>query len=215
MKRATDITGQRFNRLTVLGFSHHDAGKRGHWLCRCDCGAETRVQGWSLANGRTKSCGCIVPATSAAVNRTHGQSPVGNWSGAYRAWMGMMQRVRGDKDKHRRDYVERGIGVCEQWRSFENFYADMGDRPEGMTLGREDNDKGYSFDNCRWETPKQQARNTRRNIMIEWRGKRQALSAWAEELGLPYSALITRYRAEWPAERMFSQPIRVTRRHAA
>lgn len=88
---------------------------------------------------------------------SHGQ--VG--SGAYTSWYAMKQRCTNPNNKSFAGYGARGITICDRWMAFENFYADMGDRPEGYTLDRISNDRGYEPDNCRWATHAEQRRNQR------------------------------------------------------
>jgi hypothetical protein len=104
------------------------------------------------------------------------------------------------------DYGGRGISVCERWQSFECFYADMGERPAGTTLDRIDPDGNYEPDNCRWATPKQQNRNRRRTVFLSANGRRQSLSAWAEELGFSHITLYKRYVAGWPDDKIVNTP---------
>jgi hypothetical protein len=94
---------------------------------------------------------------------THGHSAKGKQSPTYMSWAHMKHRCRAKTGKHYKDYVLRGITVCERWNKFENFLEDMGERPEGCTLDRVDNDKGYFKNNCRWATRKEQFHNSRLN----------------------------------------------------
>lgn len=87
---------------------------------------------------------------------------------------------------------------------FENFYADMGDPPKGHNLERRDNNQGYKPGNCYWATPAQQARNTRRNVNIEWKGRTQCLTDWALELNIPILTLFNRYYKGMPLDRMMT-----------
>jgi hypothetical protein len=98
------------------------------------------------------------------------------------------------------DYGGRGIVVCERWDSFENFLADMGERATGLTIERNDNNGHYEPGNCRWATPKEQANNTRRNIVITFRGETMTLAQWACSLGMDYHALYWRIE-NWTLER--------------
>lgn len=86
----------------------------------------------------------------------------GKWQGAHRSWVSLKQRCLNPKDASYPDYGGRGITICDRWlHSFENFYADMGERPKGLSLDRIDNDGHYEPVNCRWATPLQQSRNRR------------------------------------------------------
>ena len=95
------------------------------------------------------------------------------------SWHAMLQRCR---NPHRNIYyMKRGISVCERWRVYANFLEDMGERPPGTTLDRIDNDGNYEPGNCRWATPTVQANNKTTNRVIEFQGRRQTLSQWADE----------------------------------
>lgn len=94
---------------------------------------------------------------------THGHARKDNESPTYVSWQSMLARCRYSNRNNSARYIERGISVCIAWKSFDNFLKDMGERPDGKTLDRIDNDKGYCKDNCRWATKTEQARNTRRN----------------------------------------------------
>lgn len=153
MPKFKDLTGQRFGRLVAQRPERH-----GRYRCRCDCGGELIVSRGALATGATKSCGCLRRELAAARRTTHGQT----YSPTWWSWAGMHARCRNSK---RKNYGGRGITVCERWRSFQNFFDDMGERPPGMTLDRKDNDKGYEPSNCRWATPLEQAANQRRRTL--------------------------------------------------
>lgn len=115
----------------------------------------------------------------------------------YGTWAMMRARCSNPDHKAYPDYGGRGVTVCERWKSFENFIADMGERPAGMTLDRIDNDKGYSPENCRWATRKQQNNNSRKNRLLTHEGRTQTLSAWAGEAGLSRGALLKRLARGW------------------
>jgi hypothetical protein len=155
-----DLTGQRFGRLIVL----QDVGRSPEhtvlWRCRCDCGAETVVRSVALRTGHTRSCGCLQPET-ARKQIKHGHARDTGSSKTYASWEAMIQRCCNPNSTHYSYYGGRGIAVCKRWRSFENFLADMGERPLGLTLDRTNNARGYSRANCKWVTRKEQANNRR------------------------------------------------------
>lgn len=111
----------------------------------------------------------------------------------YRSWRGMIERCENKNHKQFADYGGRGIRVCTKWRkSFLDFLADMGICPEGCSIERENNAKGYTPSNCFWATRKQQARNKRNNRLLTAFGKTKTLAAWAEEYAINYGTILSR-----------------------
>jgi len=126
-------------------------------------------------------------------------------TGVYVSWAQMIQRCTNPKHKDFQRYSARGITVCARWRSFENFLADMGERPAGMTLDRKDNDGNYAPGNCRWATRAQQSHNSSRPVLLTHQGKTQNIAAWARELGLKEDTLHMRLHRGWPLERALTR----------
>ena len=155
MSRIKDIQGQVFGKLTVLRF-HSVKNHKALWECKCECGTKTISRGDHLRNGRSRSCGCL-----GGCPITHGCHRRGLKSPAYKSWANMMQRCTNTNHAWYSYYGGRGITVCDEWRDFKNFLRDMGERPEGLTLDRIDNNKGYYKSNCRWATISEQNGNKR------------------------------------------------------
>lgn len=155
------VVGQKYGRLTVTGEAPNSEDSRRSVHVQCECGEVKIVCLNNLRTGKTKSCGCLYRDLAPELGKLrakHGKAG----TAIYRIWAGMLSRVRNSKDPDYENYGARGITVDPDWEAFENFYRDMGDRPEGLTLDRVDNNKGYSKGNCRWATHSEQNRNKER-----------------------------------------------------
>lgn len=190
MPKPLDLSGKIFGRLIVLERTKVAGANNAMWLCRCDCGNETVAAAANL--GRTKfSCGCFKSESARAslrVNRLarddlHGLSHTDEW----KTWSKIRSGCYNPNIERYPYYGGKGIRVCDRWlNSFENFYSDMGRRPSKRhSIDRIDVDKDYEPSNCRWATPKEQARNTTRNAYVEIDGRNLCVQEWCEVLQVP------------------------------
>lgn len=218
----TDLTGQRFGKLTVkewAGKSNLRYDKKDmsdFWICWCDCGDPeynpvVACNRW-LRYGNTSSCGCKSRKHRMAGTRI------------YYIWSHMIGRCNNPRLDEYPRYGGRGIVVCSNWRSsFENFYTDMGEPLDELTLDRIDVNGHYSCGhceeclslgwtaNCRWATKKQQNRNRRDNRPITWNGEAKLITEWAEDprlvsLGITARGLATRLYSGWTVEEAMTTP---------
>lgn len=187
-----DITGKTFNRLTVIEY----VGKRGkyrqsYWIAKCECGTVKEYNSGAMVYGSVKSCGCLKREKTIARNTKHGlrHHPL------YPTWNNMMNRCSSPNCAEWHNYGGRGITVCERWKSFENFAADMGPKPSAAhSIERREVDGNYNPDNCFWGTLAQQANNKRSNRRISFDGQDLTVSEWAKKLGVSHEMIRGRLR---------------------
>ncbi|MCK5604208.1 hypothetical protein KAR91_20135 [Candidatus Pacearchaeota archaeon] len=154
-----DLTDQQFGKWEVLEYAGKSKDGRVLWLCRCECGEESKVIGTSLRNSHSTQCRKCHSRIASVV---HGHTKNGI-SRTYRSWACMRARCNNPKAINFKYYGGRGITICDRWRnSFKDFLADMGERPAGMTIDRRDPDGNYEPSNCRWSTQSIQSKNRSR-----------------------------------------------------
>ena len=145
-----DLSGQKFNKWTVL-YLASIRRRNAYYMCECDCGRKEEIAGWSLNKGRSGACpNCRV--------KTHGMT----YTSTYKIWRDIISRCTNPNLSAYKYYGGRGIKICDRWKKFENFLEDMGERPEGLSIDRIDNDGHYEPGNCRWTTWSVQAKNKRK-----------------------------------------------------
>lgn len=204
--------GDRFGRLTVVeycGIERIFSKRQRMWKCKCDCGKTIYTTTGRLNYG-LKSCGCLsvekrVEASKVACTK-HGMTD----SKEYHVWCGLRQRCYNSNNAKYKNYGARGIKVCERWlHSFENFYADMGEMPNGCSIDRIDVNGDYCPENCRWADDVTQCNNRQFNFKVTFNGITETLRYWSEKTGINKSALYLRiHRRGWDVEKALTTPLR-------
>lgn len=198
--------GDRIGELTLHSSYLVGVKSRRYWRCRCSCGKITSTRQDALLSGATASCGHLQRdyALSGDARRSHGKCGTPIWH----TWKSMLRRCTEENHKDYPNYGGRGITVCERWWSFDNFYADMGDKPAGRSLERVRNNMGYSPSNCVWATKTTQARNTRSTHFVELDGRRLSLAEAVEVRGLPYDTVKSRLYRGWSEYQALHTPVK-------
>jgi hypothetical protein len=192
MPKIIDLTGQKYQRLTVIKFV--ELSKYGAiWECKCDCGNIKNVKSGDLRSGNTNSCGCYMKDRIKETNTKHKATENGIITGTYRSWRTMKARCYQKSTINYKEYGGRGIEVCERWRnSFENFLEDMGERPEGYSIERKDFNGNYEPSNCCWIPFNHQSKNTRSNKYVILNGEKMIQSEASRLLNIPQRTI-----SEW------------------
>lgn len=194
MNRKIDFYGKRFGRLVVIGEAVKNKHGQRQVLCQCDCGNKKAVIGSLLNNGTTKSCGCFKIDRIKETKTRHGHATKGQVSSTFRTWWSIIDRCTNEKASGYAKYGAKGITVCERWlEKFENFLEDMGEKPSPKhSIDRINPKAGYSPDNCRWATMKEQQNNRTNNRLIFANGQTKTLMQWADDLKMSHSSILGR-----------------------
>lgn len=196
-KRLIDLTGQRFGKLVVIS-RESKYNRNATWRCLCDCGKETVVRGDVLKRGTTQSCGC-----GKGLKHGYFQEP---WYSSYKA---MMERCYLPSSGNYKRYGGKGIAVCDEWHDINKFaeWVESSGYVPGLTIDRMDSSKGYSPDNCRWATKKQQSNNRKNTIFYTYNGETKALTDWAAIFGINRYTLYDRVEKRgWSIEKALETP---------
>lgn len=195
--------GQVFNRLTVLKEVEKRAGKR-YFECICECGNHGEYRLVAMRAGKIKSCGCLRNKQNKTVGITHGKRN----TRIYTIWHSMKQRCLNLNNINYRHYGGRGIEICNEWRdSFELFYdwAVKNGYSKNLTIDRIEVDRNYEPSNCRFISMKDQNRNKKNNVFIEFNGENLCVIDWAKKLDISNSAMQKRLK-NWTLEKALTEP---------
>lgn len=214
MRIFSDITGQRFGRLTcVERTAKRNKQREIMWLCKCDCGNEIVTNGSGLRRGSCRSCGCLQRDGMRDKSATHSLSSDenGNTTRLYKAWCNMKTRCLNPNTREYENYGGRGISVCESWKTgyveFHNWAIRHG-YEENLTLDRKDNDGNYEPNNCHWATNKEQQNNTRRNSFVVFQGETMTVGQLVDKAGVDYASFNQRLRRGWTVEKSLNVPFK-------
>jgi len=209
------FVGKKFGRVTVIGDAPYYVQPNGsvkrQVVGRCDCGVEKVFRSFDLKSGNTTSCGCLKVELAGTHTLRHGGAINGKHTRTYKCWCHLRDRCSNPNNKDYRNYGGRGIRVCARWlgrEGFINFLSDMGERPIGKTIERMNNNGNYEPGNCRWATKIEQGNNTRKNVFIEYDGKRKTAAEWEREMGLPPEVIAVRIRKGQSPHVAITTPLR-------
>ena len=168
-KKYQDLTGLPFGYYTAIRQDGCNSKGVPYWLCRCRCGNERRVLVYHLLDGSTKSCGCLQREQIASLNKTHGCAQK-TWYAVYSSMMRRCGHLEGAPERDLRNYRDRAITVCELWQKSPLAFGDWlfaHGWHKGLQIDRIDNDKGYSPENCRVVTPKENTNNRKNTTVLD------------------------------------------------
>ena len=216
MKNKQNLEGKVYGRLTVIKEAtprkrKDGKGTKRYWLCKCICGNEKEISQEQLVSYRTQSCGCYMKERAATLNPNI-TGVTKEYKRLYKIWRGMIDRCYNPNDMHHRDYYDRGITICPEWRhdfiAFKEWAFSHGYN-ETLTIDRIDVNGNYEPDNCRWATNKQQQNNKRNNVRYNYNGEQLTLSEIADRCNIEYGTLEARIlRYNYTLEEAISKPVR-------
>lgn len=204
--RIQNLIEKVYGRLTVIGYNDK-IGRNHYWYCQCVCGAIKSVRQDHIVSGRIVSCGCYAREK----NTKHGFAG----SKVYKVWVHMKDRCFNKNCSEYENYGARGIDIYPEWiDSFESFHEYIGDPPTTRhTIERINNNGSYIPGNIKWATYGEQNRNHRRNVILEYDGRKMILEDWARYLGLERHVLESRLKRGWSIERVLTTPFNETKSH--
>lgn len=205
-----DLTGMKFGNLLVKHRAPDHLTPNGQritsWACVCDCGKEIVATFQNLRSGHTKSCGCMFSQH----NLKHGECVGNNISRLYNIWAGIKARCLNENNPRYKYYGKRGISICDEWLSFDEFkkWAISSGYKDNLTIDRINNNGNYEPGNCRWTTQKVQSNNSRKNVVITFDNKSHTVSEWSDIVGIPYKTLWYRLNSGWGIEKSLTEPLK-------
>lgn len=202
MTKYTDITNQKFNRLTAIERIYCSRQKKMAWNCLCECGGSIVATYTQLKSGNTKSCGCLNHEKILERNTSHSESK----TRLYKIWVGIRQRCNNPNKKSYVNYGGRGVKVCDDWDNYLNFkeWAISNGYEDDLTIERIDPNGNYEPSNCTWIPKGDQSKNRRSCNFLTFNGKTQTVSDWARELNINRTTINTRLRKGWAIDKVLS-----------
>lgn len=199
-----DYTGSRFGHWKVL----YKSNVKRKWFARCDCGTIEEVWIDNLKSGKSTRCNHCKAEISRKNATTHGESK----TRLYYVWYSMRKRCTCKNSTSYKDYGARGIKVCEEWFKsyipFREWSLSHGYK-EGLQIDRIDNNKGYSPENCRWVTHRENMQNTRKNKKVQFHGKNYTRTQLADMSGKSNHLIANRLRKGWSIEEAMNIPAKI------
>ena len=206
MSKALELEGKRFGNLVVQRRVENDKRSRcSRWLCKCDCGKEVIMRGYTLTSGHSKSCGCKNVEATIKRQTKHGLPR----DRLYTIWKNMRQRCNNPNSQDYNIYGGRGIKICEEWNDYSVFHkwALNNGYSQDRSIDRINVNSGYSPNNCRWATSLEQGNNTRTNRFIEIDGEVHTVAEWARIKGLRVGVIRCRLHSGWDERRAIMTPL--------
>lgn len=198
--------GDKFNKLEILDiFYKEKKGRRDSYCkCKCDCGniiEEVLLR--SIVCGNTKSCGCLIHGILVKRNYKHGNKMRNSHDRLYSIWLDMRRRCRDTKRNSAKNYINKGIKVCEEWNDFKVFkeWAIKNGYQDDLTIERKNNNKNYCPENCTWIPKSEQSKNRDSNHYLTFNNETKTLSDWARETGINRTTITSRLRNGWSIEK--------------